>query len=303
MDHIIQEIGPLGRSAPDGTPGYGLYEELRRLMEVTRESPSTLRHRMARIRKWRREYEAARQELCQRNLRLVVSVAKKYQHRGVPLLDLIQEGSMGLMRAAEKFEVERGNKFCTYATWWIRQAVMRAVERKSGTDSVPWRVANTSGMTNTFQLPSCPSEGEPGSAESGEAPDRLGPVLKTRRQSVSLDEPIHSQDDRLRSELLPDWRQRAPADEAELSLLKSRIEEAFDVLSWREREILKLRYGLGDGYNYTLKQIAMMFRISRERVRQIEQRALDKLRQSTGIERLSGFLDPPLSSPPSAIVS
>jgi RNA polymerase primary sigma factor len=245
-----------------------------------------------------RKYETARQELCKHNLRLVVSVAKQYRNRGLSFLDLIQEGNTGLMRAVDKFECSRGFKFCTYATWWIRQAITRAIGDQSRTIRIPAHVTQKMGKiwgaTEEF-LQS--HDTEPSVEETAEAVgmpvDETRHALRMRRQPLSLDQPVREKDDVTRGEWLPDYREGSPSAQLDQSLLRSRIEEVLQGLNWREREIIKLRYGLGDGHAYTLDEVGKIFAVTRERIRQIESRAMRKLQQPIAAGKLSGFLDDP----------
>ncbi|MBN2476346.1 MAG: sigma-70 family RNA polymerase sigma factor [Pirellulales bacterium] len=268
---------------------------LRQLMEQTGESPSTLRHRLGRIIRLERKYKVARQELCSHNLRLVVSIAKRYRNRGLGLLDLIQEGNAGLMRAVDKFEYERGFKFSTYATWWIRQAITRAIADQSRTIRVPGHMIEKMGRVRhaTDNLRQ-ENDGQPtleATAEASGLPvDETRLAIKMRRQPLSLDQAIANKDESLRKDFLPDYREDDPSGEIDRGFLKTQIDEALESLSWREREIIKLRYGLGDGHAYTLTDVGRIFRISRERVRQIESRAMVKLQQPAPAAKLCGFL-------------
>ena len=268
---------------------------LDRLADAALESASTLRHRMRRVKRHQLEYESARQRLCAANLRLVVSIAKKYRNRGLNFLDLIQEGNTGLMRAVDKFEHERGHKFCTYATWWIRQAITRAISDQSRTIRVPAGVVQKVGkvwdateqMIQSHDGELCLEEM---SESIGLSNEELHRAMKLRHHPYSLDQPVSNRDETTRGEWLPDYREIDPVDEIDDHLLKSRMEEALSVLSWREREVLKLRYGLGDGHSYTLDEVGKIFCVTRERIRQIEAKAILKLKQSEHSHKLLGFL-------------
>ena len=274
-----------------------LQRELRRLKKVALETPSTLRCRLARIATWRSYCEEARQELCRRNLRLVVSIAKKYQHRGVPFLDLIQEGSTGLMRAVDKFECDRGFRFCTYATWWIRQAVTRAIAEKNRTIRTPIYMVQKMGRVQaaeeqlTQQEQSSPSIEQTAEA-AGLSVEDTRRTLLGNVPPVSLDEPLGRDQEFVRRDLLADGSVEDPVVRMDHKLLESKLDEILDVLTWREREVIRLRFGLGDSQSYTLHDIAEIFRVSRERVRQIEMGALRKLQQPELVDRLVAFLDP-----------
>jgi len=274
-------------------------DELESLMRVAMESPSTLRRRIARAAKWRAQWEHSRRELSRRNLRLVVSIAKRYRHRGLSLLDLIQEGNTGLMRAVDKFEYRRGFKFSTYATWWIRQAITRAIADKNRTIRLPLHMVEKIGriqhaaealMTRGDRPPTVEQVAEAAGLATREA--SLG--LAGYHAPLSLDQPICRDGDDPRGDSLPDHREDHPLEKVHRDLLRSRIDQALDALSWRERSIVEMRFGLGDGYGYTLKEISQVFRVSRERIRQIEARAFEKLRGEEPAEKLSGLLDRPV---------
>ena len=306
LSRILKRMGTLGQRLARlrGASGTGLEarqlrSELEHLMRVAVESPSTLRHRIGRVLKWRGQWEDARRELSRRNLRLVVSIAKRYRYRGLSFLDLIQEGNTGLMRAVDKFEYQRGFKFCTYATWWIRQAVTRGIADKNRTIRIPSHMKGKMGKVQeaTEQLM---QTGDPRptlekTAElAGLSVEETHRALKGGRLPLSLDQPLRRQgDEDPRRDFVPDHREDNPLDIASHGQLRGRIDEVLDVLSWRERSIIELRYGLGDGYSYSLKEIAQVFRVSRERVRQIQSKALEKLQQSEPSGKLQGFLEQP----------
>jgi len=237
-------------------------------MQQTFESPATLNRRVIRTRKLNETQDAAKRILSAGNLRLVVSIAKKYRNRGMSFLDLIQEGNTGLMRAVDKFEHQRGYKFSTYATWWIRQAITRAIADQS-------REPSAEEISNKAQL----------------SIDDTRVIMKMARTPLSLDQPVGDSEDSQFSDFLQDHRNSDPLQATHRAALKSRIEEAMDHLNYREREILKLRYGLADGYSYTLEEVGKIFSVTRERVRQIESKAVRKLQQPYRNRSLSSFLD------------
>jgi RNA polymerase primary sigma factor len=269
------------------------------LMRTAQESLPSLRHRLDRIACCGQNYKAARQELCRHNLRLVVSVAKHYRNRGLSFLDLIQEGNTGLMRAVDKYECSRGFKFCTYATWWIRQAITRAISDQSRTIRIPAHVSQRMGkIWDATEHLLQDNDAEPSLEETAEAVglpvEETDHALRMRHQPVSLDQPVRDRDETTRGEWVPDYRERSPATRIDQGLLRMRIDELLDGLSWREREIIKLRYGLGDGHAYTLDEVGKIFAVTRERIRQIEGRAMRKLQQPDAVGRLTGFLDDPV---------
>ncbi|MCR9294707.1 MAG: sigma-70 family RNA polymerase sigma factor [bacterium] len=274
----------------------GLLEELRYLMRITHESPHTIRRRVERVAVNRLAYDAAKRELSAGNLRLVVSIAKKYRNRGLSFLDLIQEGNTGLMRAVDKFEYERGFKFSTYATWWIRQAITRAIADQSRTIRVPVHMIDTMTKVRLVTRQLVQELGREPSVEetaerAGLSIDDARVIIKMARQPLSLDQPVGDHDDSYFGEFLEDHRDDDPLYETNQESLKYHIDEAMQTLNYREREILRLRYGLADGYAYTLEEVGRIFSVTRERVRQIESKAVRKLQQPYRNRALMSFID------------
>jgi len=270
--------------------------EYRRILWVTQESPTSLKNRVDKIRVVYSRYQKAKRGLSEGNLRLVVSIAKKYRNRGLSFLDLIQEGNAGLMRAVDKFEYRRGFKFCTYATWWIRQAITRAVADQSRTIRIPVHMVETMSRVRNVSRQLLQEFGREPSIEetarrAGTSIEETRRVLAMSRYPISLDRPVGNSEDSHFGDLLPDGAADSPAVGAAQEMLRGRISKVLKTLSYREREIIKLRYGLGDGYSYTLEEVGHIFKVTRERIRQIEAKAVRKLQQPSRSQELVGFLE------------
>ena len=273
-----------------------LRAELRYLMRTSLESPSTLDRRIKQVARLEADYDAAKRVLSGGNLRLVVSIAKRYRNRGLSFLDLIQEGNTGLMRAVDKFEYRRGYKFSTYATWWIRQAITRAIADQSRTIRVPVHMMDTMSKVRIVTRELVQEHGrEPTLEELAEAAgltlEDARCIMKVARQPLSLDQPISDHDESYFGEFLEDKEKVDPLRDLNQEMLRRRIDEALEELNLREREILRLRFGLADGYCYTLEEVGRIFSVTRERVRQIEAKAVQKLQQPYRNRGLAEFLD------------
>ncbi|MFZ5829286.1 MAG: RNA polymerase sigma factor RpoD/SigA [Planctomycetota bacterium] len=301
LRQIAQRMADIRRMLSDrrafGTEAAELRRELCHLMRITQESPSTLGRTAARTDAYLQQYEAAKRYLSAGNLRLVVSIAKRYRNRGMSFLDLIQEGNTGLMRAVDKFEYARGYKFSTYATWWIRQAITRAIADQSRTIRLPVHMIETMSKVRNVSRDLLQERGgaeptvEDTAKAAGMTVDETTCVLRMTRQPLSLDQPVGDHDDTFFGEFLEDHREDDPLYEMNHEMLRERIADVLDALDYREREIIRLRYGLADGYAYTLEEVGKIFSVTRERVRQIETKAVRALQHPCRARMLAGFLD------------
>jgi len=273
-----------------------LREELSGLRALVLEEPDELETRCRILSTVFWEYEQAKRDLSGGNLRLVVSIAKKYRNRGLSFLDIIQEGNTGLMRAVDKYEYKRGYKFSTYATWWIRQAITRAIADHARTIRIPVHMIETMSKLRNIQKQLLQDTGREPTVEeiatkADMSIDDVRRVLKIGRTPVSLDRPVGESEDSYFGDFIEDERQDAPSETASQELLRQRIEQVLKTLTYREREIIKLRYGIGDGYTYTLEEVGRIFKVTRERVRQVEAKAIRKLQHPVRARKLEGFVD------------
>jgi len=274
---------------------YVMQEEFDGLRNLVLEPMDEFERRMRDIQRVFGEYEQAKRDLSGGNLRLVVSIAKKYRNRGLPFLDIIQEGNTGLMRAVDKYEYKRGYKFSTYATWWIRQAITRAIADHARTIRVPVHMIETMSKLRNIQKALLQELGREPTIEEiaikAKMPiEETRRVMKISRHPISLDRPVGESEDSHFGDFIEDERQASPSDSATSEMLRQRINDVLKTLTYREREILKLRYGIGDGYTYTLEEVGRIFKVTRERVRQVESKAIRKLQHPVRRQRLASFL-------------
>jgi len=295
MDYLTERIADLREKGTQPLELDRCLGELRQLIMTTQESPRSLRRRVEEFRKSYKEYEAVKRQLSSGNLRLVVSIAKKYRNRGMSFLDLIQEGNTGLMRAVDKYEYRRGFKFSTYATWWIRQAITRSIADQARTIRIPVHMIDMlSKLRQAQKVLTHEFQREPTAMELSEFLDLqiedVQRVMDIGRGPVSLDRPVGEGEDNFLGEFLKDPSSDNPARNANNGILRDRIDSLLKTLTYREREIIRLRYGLTDGFSYTLEEVGRMFKVTRERVRQIESKAVAKLQNPVRAGMLEGFL-------------
>ncbi len=286
----LQRVGHL-----DEARRVPLLFELRRLMVLTGESPESLTQRVESSQRFYESFEESKRQLSSGNLRLVVSIAKKYRNRGMSFLDLIQEGNTGLIRAVEKYEYRRGFKFSTYATWWIRQAITRAIADQARTIRIPVHMIDVLTRLRNIQRQLLqqnlrfPTPEEVAAVAEMEV-EEVRRILDIGRAPISLDRPVGFDEDCNFGEFLQDESTENPLRRVSNGMLRQKIETLLKTLTFREREIIRLRYGLGDGYSYTLEEVGRIFKVTRERVRQIEAKAVQKLQNPIRSGALQSFL-------------
>jgi RNA polymerase primary sigma factor len=296
MSELKRQLAAPCRDPEDLARAAESRRELCGLMRSAMESPATLGRRLVRIAERHKRYDAAKRHLSAGNLRLVVSIAKRYRNRGMSFLDLIQEGNTGLMRAVDKFEHARGYKFSTYATWWIRQAITRSIADQSRTIRMPVHMIETMGRVRHATRRLLQQNGieptvEDAAAAAGLNREEAANVMRMSRQPLSLDQPVGDHDDSFFGEFLEDYREEDPLNEINRESLRARIAEVLSALDYREREIIRLRFELADGYAYTLEEVGKIFSVTRERVRQIETKAVRALQHPVRAKKLLSFVE------------
>jgi RNA polymerase primary sigma factor len=296
--HSLKDTAEKPKKSPKGdvAPKIDYSAKLKEAQIRTWMSPEEFNEEYQGLKLWLRKALRAKTEMVEANLRLVISIAKKYTNRGLSFLDLIQEGNMGLMKAVEKFEYRRGYKFSTYATWWIRQAITRSIADQARTIRIPVHMIETINKLMRVQKQLVQDYGrEPTPEEVSEEinlpVERVRAVLKMAQQPISLQSPVGESDDTSFGDFIPDTTAEDPSDVTAITLLKEKIRDVLDTLTERERQVLEQRFGLVDGYSRTLEEVGRQFKVTRERIRQIEAKALRKMRHPTRIRQLEGFLE------------
>ena len=296
VEELEARIQRLSRRNPRSRNLQAAREEKKKYLAIALMEPDELKRSSEGIERRSGEYEEAKRRLSTGNLRLVVSIAKKYRNRGLSFLDLIQEGNTGLMRAVDKYEYKRGYKFSTYATWWIRQAITRAIADQARTIRIPVHMIETMSKLRNAARRLIQEKGRAPTIqevadEAGLSVSETRRIMKISRRPISLDRPVGDSEDSFFGDFIEDISAESPVLTASNEMLKDKIEAVLNTLTNREKEIVKLRYGIGNGYTYTLEEVGRIFNVTRERVRQIEAKAIRKLQHPVRSRKLEGFVD------------
>jgi len=296
MNSIRKQIVLCGKCDKMKNKLRDLKSKLSEYEDLVLETPERLSERVESFERIYKQHEVAKRKLSSANLRLVVSIAKKYRNRGLSFLDLIQEGNTGLMRAVDKYEYRRGFKFSTYATWWIRQAITRSIADQARTIRIPVHMIEIMSKIRNVSKKLLQENGREPSVEEMAKEIKISvsearKVLKISRHQISLDRTVGESADSAFGDFIKDEKAESPVSAAAQEMLKEKIGSVLETLTYREREIIKLRYGIGDGYTYTLEEVGKRFMVTRERVRQIEEKAVRKLQHPIRSRKLEGFLD------------